>query len=410
MTTRRRSLAAGLAGLVAAPSLAAPRLAAAQGSPGVTAAEIRIGNTMAYSGPLSGLGVVQGRTMEAYFRMVNDQGGVAGGRRVRFISYDDAYSPPKTVEQVRRLVEQDGVACLFSTLGTPTTSAILRYVNQRRVPTLFPSTGADKWGNYRDNPWVIGFAPSYRIEAQIYTRHLLALRPEGRFAVLYQNDDFGRDYVHGARDVIGAERFDRQVRLVTYESADPTIDSQLLSLQAAGVESLILAVTAKYASMAIRKMHEIAWRPNYCVHYGANSVGLVIRPAGAERAAGLTSAAYMKDPTDAAWDDDAGMKDWRAFMARYMPEGDLADANHVYGYSASRAMHQVLRQCGEDLSRENIMRQAANLVDLEVPTLLPGIRLNSSPTNFRPIRQMQLQRWTGQAYERFGPLMEGSVA
>ena len=407
MPTRRRALAAGLAGLAATP-LAFPRLAPAQSMTGVTAGEIRIGNTMAYSGPLSGLGVVQGRTMEAYFRMVNDTGGIAGGRKVKFLTYDDAYSPPKTVEQVRRLVEQDQVACLFSTLGTPTTSAILRYVNQRKVPTLFPSTGADKWSDYREHPWVIGFPPSYRIEAQIYTRHLLSLKPEGRFGILYQNDDFGRDYVNGARDVLGAERFGA-VRLVTYESADPTIDSQLLSLQGAGVESLILAVTAKYASMAIRKMHEIAWRPNWCVHYGANSVGLVIRPAGAERAVGLTSAAYMKDPTDEAWSQDAGMREWRGFMARYMPEGDLADANHVYGYSASRAMHQVLRQCGEDLSRENIMRQAANL-DLEIPTLLPGIRVNSSPTNFRPIRQMQLMRWTGAGYERFGALMEGNVA
>lgn len=255
--TARRSLVAGLAGLAAAAPLAAPRRAAAQATPGVTAGEIRIGNTMAYSGPVSGLGVVQGRTMDAYFRMVNDQGGVAGGRKIRFLSYDDGYSPPKTVEQVRRLVEQDGVACLFSTLGTPTTSAILRYVNGRKVPNLFPSTGADKWSDYKENPWTIGFAPSYRIEAQLYARRLLELKPEGRFAVLYQNDDFGRDYVNGARDVIGAERFERAVRLVTYESTDPTIDSQLLSLQAAGVESLILAVTAKFGSMAIRKIHEI---------------------------------------------------------------------------------------------------------------------------------------------------------
>ena len=407
MSTRRAFITATTAG-TAAGLLAAPGLGLSQATPGVTAAELRIGNTMAYSGPLSGLGVVQGRTMDAYFRMVNDQGGIAGGRKIKFLSYDDAYSPPKTVEQARRLVEQDQVACLFSTLGTPTTSAILRYVNQRKVPTLFPSTGADKWSNYRENPWVIGFPPSYRIEAQIYTRHLLALKAEGRFGILYQNDDFGRDYVHGARDVIG-ENFDRSVRLATYESADPTIDSQLLSMQSAGIESLILAVTAKYGSMAIRKMHEIAWRPNYCIHYGANSVGLVIRPAGAERAVGLTSAAYMKDPTDSAWDEDAGMKEWRAFMARYMPEGDLADANHVYGYSAARTMHQVLKQCGDDLSRENIMRQAANL-DVEIPTLLPGIRVSSSPTNFRPIRQMQLQRWNGQAYERFGPVLEGRVA
>jgi branched-chain amino acid transport system substrate-binding protein len=241
----RRSLATGTAGLVAAATLAAPRLALA-GTPGVTANEVRIGNTMAYSGPVSALGV-QGKTIDAYFRMVNDTGGVAGGRKVRFFSYDDAYSPPKTVEQVRRLVEQDQVACLFSNLGTPTNSAVLRYLNQRKVPNLFPSTGADKWSNHREFPWTIGFPPSYRIEAQIYTRHLLEAKADAKLAVLYQNDDFGRDYVHGARDVVGAERFDRTVKTVTYESTDPTIDSQLIALHGQGIDSLILAVTANSA-------------------------------------------------------------------------------------------------------------------------------------------------------------------
>ena len=405
MTTRRTLL--GGAAAAAAASLAAPRLAAAQISPGATATEIRIGNTMSYSGPVSGLGI-QGKTMDAYFRKVNDEGGVSG-RKIRFFSYDDAYSPPKTVEQVRRLVEQDGVACLFSNLGTPTNSAVLRYLNQRKVPNLFPSTGADKWSNYQEFPWTIGFPPSYRIEAQLYAKHILASRPGGRIAVLHQNDDFGRDYVHGVRDVLGP-KFEEGAKVLSYESTDPTIDQQIISLQGSGCQGLVLATTAKFASMAIRKVHEVGWKPTTCVHYGANSVGVVIQPAGPEKAVGLTTAAYLKDPTDPAWTQDPGMLEWRAFMARYMPDADLTDANSVYGYTAARAMVQVLRQCGGDASRENIMRQAANLVDVEIPTLLPGIRLNSSPTNYRPIRQMQLQRFNGKTYDRFGALVEGSVS
>jgi branched-chain amino acid transport system substrate-binding protein len=402
MTTRRRLLAGGT-GL----GLAAPHLVAAQSSPGVTAAEIRIGNTMSYSGPVSALGI-QGKTMDAYFRSVNETGGVAG-RKIKFLSYDDAYSPPKTVEQVRRLVEQDQVACLFSNLGTPTNSAILRYTNQRKVPNLFPSTGADKWSNYQEFPWTIGFPPSYRIEAQLYARHILATRPEARIAILHQNDDFGRDYVHGVRDVLGA-KFEEATKVLSYESTDPTIDQQLITLQASGCQGLVLAVTAKFASMAIRKMHEIGWKPTTCVHYGANSVGVVIQPAGPEKALGLTTAAYLKDPTDGAWAQDAGMLEWRGFMARSMPDADLTDANSVYGYSAARAMVQVLQQCGAEASRENIMRQATNLKDVDIPTLLPGIRLNTSPTNYRPIRQMQLQRFNGQTYDRFGALMEGAIS
>ena len=402
MTTRRHLLgAAALAGL------AAPRLAAAQASPGVTATEIRIGNTMSYSGPVSSLGI-QGKTMDAWFRKLNDDGGIAG-RKIKFLSYDDAYSPPKTVEQVRRLVEQDQVACLFSNLGTPTNSAVLRYTNQRKVPNLFPSTGADKWSNYQEYPWTMGLPPSYRIEAQLYAKHILAAHPNGRIAILHQNDDFGRDYVHGVRDVLGT-RFEEATKVLSYESTDPTIDQQLITLQASACQGLVLAMTAKFASMAIRKLHEIGWKPTTCVHYGANSVGVVIQPAGPEKAVGLTTAAYMKDPTDPSWAQDAGMLAWRAFMAKYMPDADMTDANSVYGYTAARAMEQVLRQCGADASRENIMRQAASLKDVEIATLLPGIRLNSSPTNYRPIRQMQLQRFNGKTYDRFGALMSGEVS
>jgi len=397
MLHRRSVLAA------AGAALAAPRLGQAADATGITATEIRIGNTAPYSGPASAYGTIA-RCEAAYFKMVNEQGGIAG-RKINFISYDDGYSPPKTVEQVRRLVEQDQVACLFSNLGTPTNSAVLRYTNQRKVPNLFPSTGADKWSNYQEFPWTMGFPPSYRIEAQLYAKHILAAHPAGRIAILHQNDDFGRDYVHGVRDVLGA-KFEEATKVLSYESTDPTIDQQLITLQASGCQGLVLAVTAKFASMAIRKMHEIGWKPTTCVHYGANSVGVVIQPAGMEKAVGLTTAAYLKDPTDPAWAQNAGMLAWRGFMAKYMPDADARDSNYVNGFNYASAMVQVLRQAGNDLSRENIMRQATNLKNVELPMLLPGIRVNTSPANYYPVQQMQLMRWSGKQWERFGDLLQ----
>ena len=397
---RRAFLAAGAA------SLALPAVVNAQETPGVTATEIRIGSTMPFSGPASAYGVI-GRSHEAFFRALNAQGGIAG-RKVNFIAYDDGYSPPKTVEQVRRLVEQDRVAFLFNTLGTPTNSAIVRYVNQRRVPHLFLSTGADKWGNYQDTPWTIGWQPSYRIETHIYMKHMLAERPNARIGLLYQNDDFGKDYIIGARDIL-KERFDGMVRTVSHEVTDATVDSQILSLQAAGCDVLLTATTPKFAAQTIRRVHDIGWRP---LHYLTNvsiSAGTVMNPAGAEKGIGIITSAYLKDPTDPAWREDGGMRDWRAFMARWFPEGDLLDASNVYGYGAAITLVQVLRQCGRELTRESLMREAANLRDLEVPILLPGIRVSTSPTNFRPIRQMQLARWTGTTWERFGNVLEGSA-
>jgi branched-chain amino acid transport system substrate-binding protein len=400
MLNRRTLLAATAAGL------AAPALARAQETPGVTATEIRIGNTMPYSGPASAYGVI-GRSHQAYFRMVNDQGGIAG-RRINFITYDDGYSPPKTVEQVRRLVEQDRVAFLFNTLGTPTNSAIVRYVNQRKVPHLFLSTGADKWGSYQDTPWTIGWQPSYRTEAQIYTKHLLAERPGAKVGLLYQNDDFGKDYVIGVRDVLGP-RFDGMVRLVSHEVTDPTIDSQVVSLQSSGADVLLTATTPKFAAQTIRRVHDLGWRP--ALHYLTNvsvSVGTVMEPAGPEKGVGIITSNYVKDPTDPGWANDAGMNEWRAFMAQHVPNGDLKDLSYVFAYGIAQTLMQTLRQCEGNLSRENIMRQAANLKNLEVATLLPGIRVNASPTNFHPIRQMQLSRWTGQTWERFGNIIEGA--
>jgi branched-chain amino acid transport system substrate-binding protein len=399
MLTRRHLLAAGAA------TLAAPAIARAQDLPGVTATELRIGNTMPYSGPASAYGVI-GRSHQHFFRMINDQGGIAG-RKINFITYDDNYSPPKTVEQTRRLIEQDKVAFLFNPLGTATNSAILRYVNQRKVPHIFLSTGADKWGNYQDSPWTIGWQPSYRTEAQIYTKHMLAERPSAKMALLYQNDDFGKDYVLGVKDVLGA-KFDSTVRLVSHEATDPTIDSQVVSLQASGAEVLLTATTPKFAAQTVRKVFEVGWRP---LHYLSNvsiSVGAVMEPAGPERGVGIITSAYLKDHTDPAWADDPGMNEWRGFMAKYIPDGDLKDGGYYFAYSIAQNLMLVLRQCEGNFSRENIMKQVTNIRDYQPPTVLPGILVNTSPTNYHPMRQMQLQKWTGSTWERFGSIIEGA--
>jgi branched-chain amino acid transport system substrate-binding protein len=396
---RRTLLGAGLA------SLATPALVNAQETPGVTANEIRIGSTMPYSGPASAYGVI-GRSHEAFFRMVNERGGIAG-RRINFIVYDDGYSPPKTVEQTRRLVEQDRVAFTFNQLGTPTNSAIVRYMNQRRVPHIFLSTGADKWGNHQDTPWTIGWQPSYRTEAQIYMKHLLAEKPNPRIGLLYQNDDFGKDYVIGVRDIL-KERFDQMVRLVSHEVTDPTVDSQMVSLQNAGCDVMVTATTPKFAAQTIRRVHDIGWRP---IHYLTNvsiSVGTVMEPAGAEKGVGIITSAYLKDPTDQAWNDDAGMNAWRAFMRAQIPNGDMKDGSYPFAFGVVNTLMHVLRACNGNFARDNIMKQVAAIKDLEVATLLPGIKVNTSTTNFHPIRQMQLQRWTGTTWQRFGGVIQGA--
>jgi branched-chain amino acid transport system substrate-binding protein len=399
MLNRRTLLAASAA------TLAAPRVLRAQSAPGVTATEVKIGNIMPYSGPASAYGVI-GKLDQVYFRVLSEAGGV-NGRKINFITYDDGYSPPKTVEQARRLVEQDRVACLFNTLGTPTNSAIVRYVNQRKVPHLFLSTGADKWGNHQETPWTIGWQPSYRTEAQIYMKHLMAERPDAKLALLYQNDDFGKDYILGVRDILG-DRYDRMVKAVSYEVTDPTIDSQIVSLQAGGSDTLLTAATPKFAAQAIRKVHDIGWRPTHYLTNVSVSVAAVMQPAGPEKGVGAVTSAYVKDPTDPSWRDDPGMNEWRGFMQRHMPDADQTDVNYTFAYGVSKTMEHVLRQCGNDLSRENIMKQATNIQNLEIPTLLPGIRVSTSPTNYHPIRQMQLARWTGSTWERFGGVIEGA--
>ena len=369
---------------------------------GVTATEIKIGQTQAYSGPVSQYGNI-GRTQTAFFKMINDQGGI-GGRKINFMSADDGYQPPKTVEQTRRLVEQENVAFMFNSLGTPTNSAVHRYLNQKKVPQLFVATGADKWGNPKEFPWTMGWQPSYRIEAQIYAKYILDQKPNAKIGIIYQNDDFGKDYVLGAKDVLGA-KFDSMVKTVSYEATDATIDSQLVTLQGDGVDTLIGALIPKFAAMSIRKTFDMGWKPLFLLSNVSLSVGAVINPAGPEKAVGIVSADFRKDAVDPLWKEDAGMNAWRAFMKQHMPDADISDNNYSYGYATSLTLMQVLKQCGNDLSRENVMREAANLKDLENPILLPGIKINTSPTNFRPITQMQLQKWNGKSWELFGKII-----
>ena len=396
----KRSL---LATVLFALTAAAP--AVADDTPGVTATEIKIGNTDAYSGPASAYGVIA-KLETAFFKMVNDQGGVAG-HKINFISLDDGYSPPKTVEQVRRLIEEDQVALLFNTLGTPTNSAIVRYVNQKKVPQLFISTGADKWGDYQHFPWTMGFQASFRTEARIYAKYILKEKPNAKIAILYQNDDLGKDYLAGMKDVLG-DNFDKMVVTASYETTDPTIDSQITSLQAAGANVLLVAAIPKFAAQAIRKVHDLDWKPLFFMSYVSASVGAVIKPAGPENAIGMITAYFMKDPTDLTWKNDAGMNEWRDFMAKYMPGADIADGNYMFAYAVSKAMLQVLKQCEGNFTRENIMKQATNLHDLELPTLLPGIKVNTNPTNYHPLRQMQLAKFDGTTWVRFGEVITGA--
>ena len=406
-SSRNRKWMGAAFGTLLATALAGGTLPAwAADLPGVTATEIKIGNTDAYSGPASAYGVIA-KTEAAFFKMVNDQGGVAG-HKIDFLSYDDGYSPPKTVEQVRRLIEQDQVAMLFNTLGTPTNTAIERYTNLKKVPNLFISTGADKWGDYQHFPWTMGYQPSYRTEAQIYTKYMLSQNPKAKLAILYQNDDFGKDYPAGVKDVLGDKYASVVVKEASYETTDATIDSQIASMQASGADTLLVAATPKFAAQAIKKVHDLGWHPKFFLTNVSISVGSVMTPAGVDNGIGIITTGYMKDPTDPAFKDDAGMNQWRAFMKKYMPEADLTDANPVFAYGVSSVLLQVLKQCNGDFSRANIMKQAANLHNAPDPVLLPGITVNTSPTNFHPIRAMQLQKWTGKTWERFGGIIEGA--
>jgi branched-chain amino acid transport system substrate-binding protein len=403
MISRRRLLQTTAA---SAAALAARSLRAwGANAPGVTDKEIKIGQTMPYSGPASSYGAI-GKAELAYFKKVNDEGGISG-RMVNLLSLDDGYSPPKTVEQIRRLVEQDGVAFIFQSLGTPSNSAIQKYLNDRKVPQLFVATGATKWNDPKRFPWTMGWQPNYQTEAHIYAKYLLADKPDAKIGILYQNDDYGKDYVIGLKDGLGDKAKTMIVKEESYETSDPTIDSQIVSLQASGADTFLNATTPKFAAQAIRKSYDIGWKPLHFLNNVSISVSSVLTPAGLEKSAGVITADYRKDPTDPRWKDDAGYKQWLEFMKKYMPDADLADNDHPYGMMAAMTLVQVLKQCWSDLSRENIMKEAANLHDLEMPMLLPGIKINTSADSFAPIKQMQLQRFNGKSWELFGDVLSG---
>jgi len=402
MITRRAALTASLASAVAGRFSSAR----AADNPGVTATEIKIGNTMPYSGPASSYSVI-GRTESAYFKMVNDQGGVAG-HKVNFISLDDGYSPPKTVEDVRQLVEQDQVDFCFQNLGTPCNSAIATYMNQNKIPQLFVGSGASKWSDYKKYPWTMGWQPNYRTEAQIYMKYMLANVKEPKLGILYQNDDFGKDYPIGARDILGKDWDKIVVKNLSYETTDATIDSQIAELQGSGANVLLVSAIPKFAAQSIRKVYDLNWKPLFFMTNVAISVGTVMQPAGPEKAVGMISTQYLKDPTDPSWKDDAGMQQWRAFMAKYNPNGDVTDSATVFAYGISMTMVQVLKQCKGDFSRANVMQQAESLHGVDIPVLLPGIKIGTSTTDHRPIKAMQLQRWDGKTWVRFGELIEGA--
>lgn len=398
-TMRRTLLALGACSVLVVGSAAAQ---SKNYGPGVTDTEIRIGQAAPYSGPASAYGAIA-KVIAAHFRKVNDEGGI-NGRKLTLISLDDAFSPPKTVEQVRRLVESEDVLFVH-TIGSSTSAVVQKYLNTSKVPQLFVSSGATKWGDYKNFPWTIGHAPSYQTEGAVYAKYLLKEKPGARIAVLYQNDDFGKDVLAGFKAGLGDKAKTMIIAERSYELTDAMVDTQLISLQASGADTLLNLTTPKFAAMSIRKVHDMGWKPLHILGNVSSAVGSVLKPAGLEKAVGIISSAYMKDPTDPQWANDPGLNEWRAFMKKYYPEGSLDDWVNVSSQTIAQAMVQVLKQAGDDLSRENVMRQAANLKQFEVPGLLPGIRIDTSPTDYYPIEQLQLARFDGTKWVLFGDVI-----
>jgi len=380
--------------------------AQAQNAPGVTDTEIKIGQTMPYSGPATAFSTV-GKGQVGFFKKLNDEGGI-NGRKINLISLDDGYVPPRTLEQTRKLVEQDGVAFIFSTLGTAPNAAIQRYLNSKKIPQLFIAAGAFRFGNYKEYRWTLsGMATTLRSEARVYARYILKEKPQAKIAILYQNDDYGRAYVAGVKDVLGASYADR-VSEASYELSDATVDSQIVSLQATGADALIVAATPKFAAQTIRKVYDIGWKPTVILSNVSVWVSTVIEPAGVNKAIGVLSSAYMKDPSDPSWDSDPDVIAWKTWMKKYVPDADLRDQSYINGYNNALALVQVLKQAGNDLSRDNIMKQALNLRNLQLPMMLPGVTANTSPTHYYPIENMQMMRWDGKQWVRFGGLLSGA--
>jgi branched-chain amino acid transport system substrate-binding protein len=374
---------------------------------GATDTEIKIGNIMPYSGPASAYGVI-GKTEAAYFKKINAEGGI-NGRKINFISYDDGYSPPKTVEQARKLVESDEVLFIFNSLGTPPNSAIHQYMNAKKVPQLFVATGATKWNDPKNFPWTMGWQPNYQSESHIYAKYILKNVPNAKIAVLYQNDDYGKDYLKGLKDGLGAKAATMIVAEDSYETTEPTIDSHIVKLKASGADVFFNVTTPKFAAQAIKKNAEIEWKPLHFLNNVSASIGSVMKPAGFNNGQDIISSAYLKDTSDPQWKDDAGMKAFDEFLTKYFPEGNRIDASVMYGYTVAQGLVHVLKACGDNLTRANIMKQAASINGLELGGLLPGIKVNTSASDFAPISQLQLEKFKGQKWERFGDIISGDV-
>jgi branched-chain amino acid transport system substrate-binding protein len=405
--TRRTILAAAPAALAFGPLLTAWPARAKEYGPGVTDSEIKIGNTAPYSGPASDYSTIW-KCEAAYYRMINAQGGI-NGRKINFISYDDAYSPPKTVEMTRKLIEQDQVFLIAGGAGTPTNTAIWKYMNAHKVPQLFIASGATKWDDPKGHPWSIGFQPSYQSEGRIYAAYALKHKPDGKIGVLYQNDDFGKDYLKGIVDGLGPKA-DAMIKLkATYETTDPTVDSQVVAMQTAGCDVFINTAISKFAAQAIRKAAEIGWKPLHILSGIGNSVAATLKPAGLENSKDIVTDFFLKDPTDPTWKNDAGYKWWLAFMNKWYPEGDKSDGLNAFGPTQAAAIVYVLKACGDELTRANVMKQAANIHHLSAPMLLPGITINTSPTDFAPIKQVQLARFNGERWVLFGPILTSAI-
>jgi branched-chain amino acid transport system substrate-binding protein len=407
MHTRRKLLiGAVVTGAIAFASTGSA-LAQKKYDTGATDTEIKIGNIMPYSGPASAYGVI-GKTEAAYFNMINAEGGIHG-RKINFITYDDGYSPPKAVEQARKLVESDEVLVVFNPLGTPSNSAIQKYLNTKKVPQLFVATGATKWNEPKDFPWTMGWQPSYQSEAHIYAKYLMKEKPNAKIAVLYQNDDFGKDYLKGLKDGLGAKS-----SMITaeesYETSEPTIDNHIVKLRASGADVFLSITTPKFAAQAIKKLAEIEWKPLHIVSNVSSSIGSVIKPAGFENSQGILSAAYGKDGADSQWDNDPGMKKFLDFLAKYYPEGNKLDGSVVFGYGVAQTMVKVLEMCGDNLTRENVMKQAASLKNFAPDTLLPGITINTSAADFAPIKQLKMERLNGEKWELFGDIISSELS
>jgi branched-chain amino acid transport system substrate-binding protein len=407
MSARRKlGIAAAVASAVAL-AWTGSALAQKKYDAGATDTEIKIGNIMPYSGPASAYGVI-GKTEAAYFNKINAEGGI-NGRKINFVSYDDGYSPPKAVEQARKLVESDEVLLIFNSLGTPSNSAIQKYMNAKKVPQLFVATGATKWNEPKEFPWTMGWQPSYQSEARIYAKYLLKEKPDAKIGVFYQNDDFGKDYLKGLKDGLGAKS-SMIIAEEGYETSEPSIDNHIVKLKASGADVFISVTTPKFAAQAIKKLAEMNWTPLHIVSNVSTSVGSVMKPAGFENAQGILSAAYAKDGADPQWDNDPGMKKFFEFLAKYYPDANKLDGSVVYGYGAAQTMVKVLEMCGDDLTRANVMKQAASLKDFAPDTLLPGITINTSATDFAPIKQLKMERFKGEKWELFGDVISSELS